>query len=126
MHTESQRMIERTELLAQAASMYYEDNLTQDEIARRIGTSRSTVSRMLQEAREAGVIEITIHYPWKTAPEIENDLVARFHLRRAKVLLGRGRPYEELLRGLGVLAARYMESILVEGTILAISWGVVG
>jgi DNA-binding transcriptional MocR family regulator len=50
-------MIERTELLAQVASMYYEDNLNQDEIARRIDTSRSTVSRMLQEAREAGMVE---------------------------------------------------------------------
>lgn len=116
-------MMERTELLAQVASMYYEDNLTQDEIARQIGTSRSTVSRMLQEAREAGVIEIAIHYPWKTVPEIEQDLVARFHLRQARILRGRGRPYEEILRGLGVLAARYMESILVEGTILGISWG---
>jgi DNA-binding transcriptional regulator LsrR (DeoR family) len=117
-------MIERTELLARVASMYYEDNLTQDEIARRVDTSRSTVSRMLQEAREAGVVEITVHYPWKTVPEIEDDLVVRFHLRQARVLLGRGRPYEEVLRGLGVLAARYIESILIEGTILGISWGV--
>jgi DNA-binding transcriptional regulator LsrR (DeoR family) len=117
-------MIERTELLAQVASLYYEDNLTQDEIACRIDTSRSTVSRMLQEAREAGVVEITVHYPWKTVPEIEDDLIARFHLRQAKVLLERGRPYEEVLHGLGVLAARYIESILIEGTTLGISWGV--
>ncbi len=129
-------MTERTELLAQVASMYYEDNLNQDEIARRIGTSRSTVSRMLQEAREAGVVEIIVHYPWKTVPEIEADLVARFHLRQARVLLGGGRPYEEILRGLGVLAARYIESIIVEDIsppappkqrevhTLGISWGV--
>ncbi|NIO68840.1 MAG: helix-turn-helix domain-containing protein, partial [Anaerolineae bacterium] len=81
-------MTERTELLAQVASMYYEDNLNQDEIARRIDTSRSTVSRILQEAREAGVVEITVHYPWKTVPEIEEDLIARFHLRQARVLFG--------------------------------------
>jgi len=129
-------MTERTELLAQVASLYYEDNLNQDEIARRMGTSRSTISRMLQDAREAGVVEIIVHYPWKTVPEIEADLIARFHLRQARVLLGRDRPYEEILRGLGVLAARYIESNLVEGTpppalpkrggvhILGISWGV--
>jgi len=117
-------MIERTELLARVASMYYEDNLNQDEIARRIDTSRSTVSRMLQEAREAGMVEITVHYPWKTVPEIKDDLIARFHLRQARVLLGRGRPYEEILRGLGVLAARYIESILIDSATLGISWGV--
>jgi len=121
-------MIERTELLARVASMYYEDNLTQDEIARRVGTSRSTVSRMLQEAQGAGVVEIIVHYPWKTAPEIEEELIARFHLCQARVLLERGQPYEEILRGLGVLAARYIESIVGEGgersDILGISWGV--
>ena len=116
-------MIKRTELLAQVASLYYEDDLTQAEVARRIGTSRSTISRLLHEARDAGVVEIIIHYPWKTSPEVERDLSTRFHLRQARVLVGQGRPYEEILRGLGVLAARYIESILAEGTILGISWG---
>jgi deoxyribonucleoside regulator len=117
-------MTDRTELLAQIASLYYEDALTQGEIARRIRTSRSTVSRMLQEAREAGVVEITVHYPWKTVPEIEEALRARFGLRQARVLLGQGRPYEEVVRGLGALAARYIESIVREDTVLGISWGV--
>jgi len=116
-------MTERDELLAEVASLYYENNLTQAEIARRIAVSRSTISRLLQEARESGVVEINIHHPWKTAPELERDFGARFHLRQARVLVGRGRPYEEILRGLGVLAARYLESILVEGMIFGISWG---
>jgi DNA-binding transcriptional regulator LsrR (DeoR family) len=112
-----------TELLAQVASLYYEDNLTQDKIARRIHTSRSTVSRLLREARKVGIVEIIVHYPWKTAPEIERDLITRFHLRHAQVLVGQGWPYEKILRGLGELAARYIESVLVENTILGISWG---
>jgi deoxyribonucleoside regulator len=115
--------MERTTLLAQVASLYYEGNLTQDEIAHRIHTSRSTVSRLLREAREAGVVEIIVHYPLKTAPEIERDLITRFHLYHAQVLVGQGWPYEEILRGLGELAARYLESILIEGAILGISWG---
>lgn len=116
-------MTEHTKLLVQVASLYYEQNLTQAEIARRISTSRSTVSRLLHEARETGVVEIIINYPWKTDPELERDLSARFRLRHARVLVGWGWPYEEILRGLGVLAARYLESVLVEGTILGISWG---
>jgi len=83
-------MIERTELLAQVASMYYEDDVTQDEIARRVGTSRSTVSRMIQEAREVGVVEITVHYPWKTVPELEDNLMARFDLCQAGDPAGTG------------------------------------
>ena len=117
-------MTERIELLAQVASMYYEDDLTQDEIARHIDQSRSTVSRMLQEAREMGVVEIIVHYPWKTVPELEADLVTQFGLHYAGVLLGRSRPYDEILRGLGVLAARHVETVLTEQTVLGISWGV--
>jgi len=123
LHIKRRELMERTELLTQVANLYYEDNLTQAEIARRINISRSTVSRLLRKAREAGVVEITIHHLWKTAPEIERDLIARFHLRHAQVLVGRGRPYEEILCGLGALTARYIESTLVEGTIFGISWG---
>ena len=116
-------MTDRTELLAQVASLYYEDDLTQGEIARRVGTSRSTVSRMLQEAREAGVVEITVHYPWRTVPQLGDALRTRFGLCQARVLLGRERTYEEIVRGLGALAARYVEGIVRADTVLGISWG---
>jgi len=117
-------MPDQPDLLAQVASLYYEDRLTQDEIARRVGTSRSTISRMLGQAREAGVVEIVVHYPWKTAPELEDVLRARFGLRQARVLSVCGQSYDETLRGLGALAARYVESILADGMVLGISWGV--
>jgi len=117
-------MPDQPDLLAQVASLYYENSLTQDEIARRVGTSRSTISRMLDQAREAGVVEIVVHYPWKTAPELEDALRTRFSLRQARVLSVCGQPYDETLRGLGALAARYVESILADGMVLGISWGV--
>jgi deoxyribonucleoside regulator len=115
--------VERTDLLAQVASLYYEDGLTQAEIARQVDASRSTISRLLHEAREAGIVEITIHYPWKTDPKLENHLEERFQLRKALVLSVRGRVYSEVLRGLGVLAARYIDRALTPDSTLGISWG---
>jgi len=115
--------MDRTELLAQVASLYYEENLTQAEVARRVSTSRSTVSRLLQEARDTGIVEITVHHLYRTDSALEKELVARFGLQDARVLSGRGRPYEDVLRGLGVIAARYMESIIYEGALVGISWG---
>jgi DNA-binding transcriptional regulator LsrR (DeoR family) len=103
--------------------LYYEDGLTQAEIARQVDASRSTISRLLQEAREAGIVEITIHYPWKTDPQLENCLEERFQLRKALVLAARGRVYTEVLRGLGVLAARYIDRALTQDSTLGISWG---
>jgi RNA polymerase sigma factor (sigma-70 family) len=37
--------------LAEVAQQYYLEDLTQEQIARRLGVSRSNVSRMLKEAR---------------------------------------------------------------------------
>ena len=115
--------MDHTDLLARVAALYYEENLTQAEISRHIHTSRSTVSRLLREARETGIVEIKVHYPWRRLWEAEQALCRHFPLREAIVLDGDGMRYEEMLEGLGVLAAGYLESILSEGAILGISWG---
>jgi DNA-binding transcriptional regulator LsrR (DeoR family) len=117
------RMADRENLLVQVARQYYEQDLTQDEIARKIGTSRSTISRMLLEAREAGIVEINIHYPWKSDTSLEQELTDHFSIQQAIVLSSRGRAYSEILRGIGVLAARCLESILQPKAVLGISWG---
>lgn len=117
-------MVEREELLARVASLYYEHNRNQAEIARAVGLSRSTVSRVLEEARKTGVVEITVHYPWKRVPDLERRLVDRFRLRDARVLRTDTRPDTDVIRGLGVLAARYLESVILPGAVLGISWGI--
>jgi DNA-binding transcriptional regulator LsrR (DeoR family) len=115
--------MERTELLARVASLYYEKNLTQSEIASQFHISRSTVSRLLQEARDEGIVEIVIHFPWKRSQHLEQQLVESFSLHEARVLASYNENYEQILQGLGILAARYLESIVQPDTVLGISWG---
>ena len=50
---------ERTDLV-NVARLYYEQGLTQDQVAKRIGVSRPLVSKMLTRAREAGIVHIEI------------------------------------------------------------------
>lgn len=50
-------------LVYQAARLYYLEDATQAEIAQRIGTSRPTVSRLLAEARETGIVQVRIRNP---------------------------------------------------------------
>jgi DNA-binding transcriptional regulator LsrR (DeoR family) len=115
--------MERSELLAQVATLYYDDNKTQAEIARRLETSRSTVSRLLQEARDTGIVEIMIHYPWKVNLHLSDALEAQFRMQKAIVLESLGHSYVEVLRGLGVFAARELDNMLHEDSFLGISWG---
>lgn len=52
---------EKQKKLAYVARRYYLENQRQSDIAKELGVSRPLVSRMLSEARELGVVEITIH-----------------------------------------------------------------
>lgn len=49
--------------LAHVARRYYLEDHKQSDIARELGISRPMVSRLLSEARELGIVEITVHDP---------------------------------------------------------------
>ncbi|MBF8186599.1 MarR family transcriptional regulator [Nonomuraea sp. K274] len=51
------------ELMYAAAQQYYMEDATQGDIAKRLGVSRATVSRLLNEARRHGIVEIKVHRP---------------------------------------------------------------
>ena len=55
--------LEKQKKLAYVARKYYIEDQKQSDIARDLGVSRPLISRMLSEARELGLVEITIHEP---------------------------------------------------------------
>ena len=55
--------LEKQKKLAYVARKYYMEDQKQSDIARELGVSRPLISRMLSEARELGIVEITIHEP---------------------------------------------------------------
>jgi DNA-binding transcriptional regulator LsrR (DeoR family) len=114
---------DRMDLLAQVALWYYEDGLDQAAIAERIHKSRSMVSRLLEQAREAGLVEVKVHYPLRTDAQLEQRLCAEFGLAHAQVLAEPPDDYPLLLKRLGVLGARCLQQALRPGVIIGISWG---
>ncbi len=80
------------DLMIEAATLYYEEQLTQAEIGQRLATSRSTVSRLLRDARAQGVVQVTIHHPWARHSQLEARLRTTFGLRDARVLRAGHRP----------------------------------
>lgn len=109
-------------LLAEIASMYYEQNLTQEEIAKAIGISRSGVSRLLTRSRELGLVQIQVRHPLQTSGPLQQELIRRFNLRDALVLIIEQVGADPLPK-LGMLAARYLERVLENGMTVGISWG---
>ena len=60
--------------LAYVARRYYLEDQRQSDIARELGISRPMVSRLLAEARELGVVEITVHDPETKAARLLDRL----------------------------------------------------
>lgn len=61
--------------------MYYEQEMTQAEIAEQIGVSRPMISRMIKEAHELGIVTIQVHAHPEDANSILNKLRNFYNLR---------------------------------------------
>jgi DNA-binding transcriptional regulator LsrR (DeoR family) len=113
----------RMALLANVASLYYEDGLNQQAISKQLGYSRSMISRLLTEARQEGIVEIQVHHPLERLLALEERMARFFNLIDVRVLQSNGLAYPQMLRCLGILAARLLAQKMHPETILGISWG---
>lgn len=114
---------QRDELLAEVATLTYDRGLTQQEVAQRVGLSRSTISRLLNEARRKGIVEIYINSPFRQSVELQAELCKRFGLKEARVLVSDTLSYEEMLQRLGLSAAFHLRSLIRDNMVIGIAWG---
>lgn len=114
---------EKLNLLASVANMYYQHDLTQTEIAERLFTSRSKISRLLKEAREKNVVEIKINEPWERFFDLEREFLERFKLKDIRILNTKGAPDDLMLHKLGEISAYYLDTVIKKNMIVGISWG---
>jgi len=111
-------------LLVKVSKAYYEQGLTQQEIADRLHQSRSRVSRLLREARDTGIVQITVVPPKNTHPDLEVQLETTFRLQEAVVIeVAEQSSDEAISREIGMAAAAYLQRTLMDGDIIGISWG---
>lgn len=107
----------------QVAWMYYYDGRNQQEIAETLGISRATVVNYLQEAREKGLIRITLAAPAFTTHRLALELCDRFGFAGAYVVPDEGTGIEEgflrVVRG----AAMWLPDLLEKGDRLGVAWG---
>ncbi len=68
------------ELIVRTAWLYHVAGLTQEEVARRVGLHRSRVNRLLAEARERGLVSVTIHHESGRELDAERTIAERFGL----------------------------------------------
>lgn len=119
----------KTELLnheqvLKASILYYEQNMTQEQVAKIIGISRPKVSILLQEARKKHLVEFFVKDINKNIVEMELAIKQRYHLNDVKVVSTRyQRSLEAIANQVGLLAAQYLKSILDNIQSIGIGWG---
>lgn len=114
---------ERADLLADVSEMYFLQGKNQSQIAKKVGVTRSMVSRMLTDARRLGIVEIHICRPLESERDLELALVERFGLQGAFVLTQQNRDEERLLQDLGTAGAHMLAKVLAPNKILGLAWG---
>lgn len=111
-------------LMAEVATLYYEKKLTQQEIADLMHLSRQTVSKLLNEALEKNVVQITIHSPEKDRKDLQGQICEKFGIQNC-VVCSVSSKSEALRQMMTVKAAtEYLVPVLEQGNLkIALSWG---
>lgn len=108
--------------LITASQMYYEENMTQAEIAKSMGISRPSVSNLLGKAREEGIVRIEIQSFDSTSIGKSRELCNRFNLKTCEVIPcteDKNETQERLYKA----AVDFLLSILPKTRIMGLGWG---
>ncbi|WP_428394886.1 sugar-binding transcriptional regulator [Lichenicoccus sp.] len=105
-----------------AAWLYYEEDMTQDQVAGSLGMSRASVNALLRSARAHGVVEIAVAPGHLRTVGLSRAICQRFGIETCLVIpddAGRRPDYERI----GEAGARFLAERLRPDDVLGVAWG---
>ena len=110
------------DLLVEVSVMYYLENMTQSEIAKKLYMSRPKVSRLLHKAKEENIVDIRINYDSNEFSRIKRKLRQLFKVDNIIVVKTLNKE-EDTIRELGYAAANELKYQLSDNLTIGMSWG---
>ena len=111
-------------LLTKVSKLYYEDNLNQDEIVARLHISRSTISRLLAQAREEGIVKIVVTPPTGIYATLETLIEQKYAIEEIIITDVPAPDSPQIIaRELGAAAANYLLRVINQNDVIGVSWG---
>ena len=114
---------EKQRLSIEAARLYYMSDLSQQEVASRLGVSRPTVSRLLQHAKDQGYVRISIVDPQEDLEVIAERVKQKYNLSQVLVTYSPINEYKEIQKHISKKAADYLHEIVSDSDIIGVTWG---
>jgi DNA-binding transcriptional regulator LsrR (DeoR family) len=109
-------------LAGSVARRYYFDGRTKVQIADELGLSRFKVARLLEAARDKGLIRIEIGYPGTIDVDLSGRLQDAFQLRHAIVVDTADDHDASLRQQLGSAAADLLTEVVTPSDVLGLAW----
>lgn len=116
-------MPDRDDEMYRAAVLYYVQGESMDAIARQLGVSRSTVSRSLKQARDTGIVRISLTHPRDASSDVEQEFFNRFGVRAQVVSVRESVSDVARLDRVAKVAANAIGEAVEDRTTLGIAWG---
>ncbi|MCX6878537.1 MAG: hypothetical protein NTW21_32695 [Verrucomicrobia bacterium] len=109
--------------LVQVARLYYEENLSQQEIADRLEVSRSLIALYLQNAREAGIVRVKVIDPTNNCIGLSAALMKQTGVKQITVIPNPRGTQTLSVRAVAGAAAEHLTESLADGATFGIAWG---
>ncbi|MCI5826457.1 MAG: MarR family transcriptional regulator [Arcanobacterium sp.] len=116
-------MAQETDFLYDISVMHYIEGLTMEAIARKVGVSRSTVSRSLKEAREHGYVHITVRSIDAQSSELVQWCAATFGITATIVPVAFDVSEVRRLDIVTAMAASLFTEMVHPGDVIGVAWG---
>ena len=119
------KTVDREKLIKviEAAKLYYLLDYNQNDIAKILGVSRPTVSRLLQQAKSEGIVQINIMDPMEDVENLALQLEKKFNLKKAIVASIPQFENHIIKNYLGEKAALFLDEIVKDHDIIGVTWG---
>ncbi len=110
------------DLKTKVAWLYYMEGMTQDNISRTLGLSRSRVLRILASSRQSGMVQIRVTGKLSHCVSLERSLETRYGLERAIVI---PQPQDPATTQdiLGAVLGGYLSENIPDKATIGLGWG---
>ncbi len=115
-------MNDRQRQMLEAARQYYLHDRTMTRIAKDLNVSRPTVSRLLREARETGLVQIDVSPAGVSDSTIAREVSEKFGIT-AHVVSAEGEVGTHMSKAVSQTAAQVMASLVTPNSVVGLAWG---